>query len=251
MVPLTSWLGVPLRRGSARSRLCDVVADIGGPIPVVTGLVTGTPTKRRFVPWEQVDPDPATGTPVAIRRDQDDLRPGAHEVLLARDVLDGRVYDISRRRMVRVAEVWLDVRDGAANVAGVEVGARAALRRLRPRGLPSEVPPTSGLLRLDDLHLTTPHGHGAQLATDSAPVHRLVNGDLAHLLTHLPTSQAADIARRTSEGRLRTVLRRLHPRVRATLLRAVDQQTGGRGTPRTRRTDGWRLYPPKDTGNRR
>lgn len=222
LVRLTSLVGGPGSAvpGGPAGRLRDLVVDLSrSPVPV-TGALTGDAPSRR--------------PPV--------LAP--HEVRLVRDVLDCRVYDVPGRRTVRVGEVWLVRRDdGGLDVVGLEVGVAAVLRRLglsRLRSAPEGLP----LLQLSQVHLTSPPGHRAQLATPSAPVHRLGPHDLAHLLTHLPVSFAEDVVRLLPQERSRAAFERLHPRVVARLAHTLDGREAPPRRHRTRRTAGWRLDRP-------
>ena len=69
-----------------------------------------------------------------------------------RDVLDSRVYDVSRRRTARVAQVWLDVVDGRLRVLGLDVRVGAALARLRGAGSRGRTGATHDLLHLGSVH---------------------------------------------------------------------------------------------------
>ena len=154
--------------------------------------------------------------PVRVVRVASSLRRGpqrpplaAHELLLGRDVLDTRVYDVARRRTVRVGEVWLHrLEDGALAVTGLESGLRPVLRRLGMRRSP---PSKDTLLQLGDVHLTSGRGHLVQLAVASSSVHRLPAHELAHLLTHLPVATAADLMHRIPPERGAVAMRQLHP----------------------------------------
>lgn len=248
MVPLTSWVGRPVVSGDGgwHGSVRDVAVDLSRPPGVVAGLLVGNLSGRRFAPWKTVSAKPSGGAGFSIADDPTLTGLPDSHVLLVRDLLDSRVYDVARRRATRVAEVWLDERGDEVVVAGVEVGARAAMLRLCPRSRPATTAGPARLLTLADLHITTPHGHRAQLATETAAVHQLEGLDLAHLLTHLAPSQAADVARRLPDGRVRPAVTRLHPHVRRRLQRALDREHAALRKPRTRRTAGWRLYLPRD-----
>lgn len=248
---LTSLIGRPVgsasghRVGWAR----DLVVDLGSAPPGgVTGLVVGDFNERWLLPWSELTltdlPEPcwlATGAePVRLP-----LVLADDELMLVRDVLDCRVYDVAGRRTARVGEVWLDLLPGhGLEVAGLEVGARVVMHRL---GLPRrhDQPPGETLLPLSEVHLTSARGHEVQLGTTTSPVHRMPAHELAHLLTHLPVTSAADVVRRMPRERVGAATRRLHPHVLARLLRALDgQQPVTRR--RSRRTAGWRIHRPSD-----
>ncbi len=63
------------------------------------------------------------------------------DVALAHDVLDRQLVDSGGTQMVRPADVYLTVVDGAIELIGIEVGARALLRRLGPKRLRGRLRP--------------------------------------------------------------------------------------------------------------
>jgi hypothetical protein len=145
--------------------------------------------------------------------------------------------------------VWLDHgADGSLCVAGLEVGSLVLLRRL---GLLRRHDTPARLLPLSQVHLTSLHGHRVQLETRSSSVYRLDGPGLAHLLTHLPVSSAADVVRRLPAHRVSSAVDHLHPHVVDRLRRALGEGAGP-PTHRLRRTAGWRIYRPEEgDGSRR
>lgn len=240
----------------------DLVADLGSaPVPV-TGVVVGDFHGRWTIPWAAVGPDvsdvlrcadaaavppPTPATPptptTPPERPEPDL--DTHQLMLVRDVLDSRVYGVTSRRSARVGDVWLTHRaDGRLEVAGLEVGTGVVLGRLglRPR---HDFEESATLLPLSDVHLTSARGHQVQLATPTSPVHRLDPHELAHLLTHLPVTSAADVVRHLPAERADAAARHLHPHVLSRLAHALS----GRASlhhRRVRRTAGWRLNRPAE-----
>lgn len=246
--PLTSWVGRPLRLGAGRRAwVRDLVVDLAASPAEVTAVVVGDFSSRRRVDWSAVVGDPTPGRPEEESETEDGgtVR-SPSEVLLVRDVLDSRVYDVGRRRTARVGEVWLDDRDGRLFVLGLDVRLGAAVERLRRSDRRGRTPPVGGLLDLSSVHLTSRHGHRAQLRSSTAPVHRLRGVDLAHLLTHLPVDSAADVARHLPTPHVQVALGHLHPHVRDRVQRALQSDGAPARTVRTRRTDGWRLYRPRE-----
>jgi hypothetical protein len=219
------------------------VADLSCAPASVTRVVLGDFQGRWAVPWSDitlVTPDSLRMADDTVGAAREPLALSPHEVMLVRDVLDTRVYDVRRRRSVRVGDVWLDQGDdGALSVAGLEVGSEVFLRRLgvRRRVVPSRPLP------LSEVHLTSLNGHRVQLATPSSSVHGLAGPDLAHLLTHIPMSSAVDVVRHLPAGSVSQAVEHLHPHVVDRLRHALD---GGATAPsrRLRRTAGWRTYRP-------
>lgn len=255
---LTSLVGRRVLSASARrvGWVRDLVADLGVTPALVTGVVVGDFHGRWTIPWTAVTTDAAGELRCADEHavpptpptppEQPEPALEAHQLMLVRDVLDSRVYRVSGRRSARVGDVWLGhLPDGRLEVAGLEVGTGVVLGRLglRPRHVFEESP---AVLPLSDVHLTSARGHQVQLATPTAPVHHLDAHELAHLLTHLPVTSAADVVRHLPEERAIAAAKHLHPHVLSRLAHAL----GGRPSlrhRRVRRTAGWRLNRPEET----
>lgn len=137
------------------------------------------------------------------------------EILLRRDVLDTQIVDVVGLRLARVADVVLTrTHGGALNVAGVEVGFGAVLRRLGLGGLAGNN--RNDIVSLANLHLTSDRGHTVQLSTARAAVHRLGPRELAALVSRVDTDAASEI------------LTTREPAVAAEALRAADPEIGER-----------------------
>lgn len=246
--------GRPVRAGEPEHRigwLRDLVVDVSHAPASVSRIVVGDFQGRWSVPWTGLvlmDADAVRVLEPPEGPVPEPLVLAPHELMLVRDVLDTRVYDIPRRRTARVGDVWLQQEaDGSLVVEGLEVGAEVLLKRLglRRRGGPSR------LLPLSQAHLTSLHGHRVQLATPGSSVHGLDGPDLAHLLTHLPLTSAVDVVRQLPAHSVERAAQHLHPHLLDRLGHALD---GGGAAPsrRLRRTDGWRTYRPETCdGNRR
>ena len=228
------------------------MVDLSATPAPVTGVVVGNRWGRWSVPWREVALVPPNAVRVPRGSGAPSEQPVAvtpHELLLVRDVLDTRVYDVVGRRSVRVGDVWLDLgADGSLVVAGLEVGARVFLRRL---GLRRERVPPTRLLSLSEVHLTSQNGHRVQLATPSSSVHGLEGADLAHLLTHLPMASAADVVRQLPAPSALEAVEHLHPHLADRLRHALDGGATAVSRRRLRRTAGWRIYTPTDDEDRR
>ncbi|HEY6931911.1 MAG TPA: hypothetical protein VI452_00820 [Marmoricola sp.] len=213
--------------GSARAETADLVAD----------LVEDPPAVTRVLHEDGWDPAPA--------------QLAATEVCLVRDVLDAPVYDVGAGRTVRVGEVWLArAPDGTLRVVGVEIGPGSTWHRLVPRRHRRRTPaPGARLLSLHEVHLSSRHGHAAQLAAAGSVVHRLDEHQLAGLLTSLPVEMAAEVVRGLPRERAEAAIRHLHPRVSARLARGLGTAPD-EGPRRSRRTAGWRLDRPHPHGHR-
>ena len=131
--------GVRAADGSVVGHLRDLTARLGAEHPVVARLAVGS--RRRIthlVPWSAVasfersevqlrDIEPWEG--FVIGYGEDPLE--EDELLLVRDVLDTQIVDVAGHRLSRVSDVLMTrLPDGRLEVAAVEVGSGAVVRRL-------------------------------------------------------------------------------------------------------------------------
>jgi len=119
-------------------RLDDLVAaPVGADPPVVRGLLVRRRRDTVFLPIDAVALLDAPLSRVIAVAAPAALRPIARrgDVLLGREVLGRRIIDRRGPRVVRAHDVALDEDTGWWEVAGVDTGAWAALRRLLPDAL--------------------------------------------------------------------------------------------------------------------
>ena len=150
------------RRGPLRELAWVVVADLGPPVRLRPGA-----------------------KPVVARAE------GRGELLLAAHVLDRQIFDARGMRLRRVGDVDLSAADGRLCVGAVEVGIATLLRRVGfgrlTRGIRAEV------VDWPELHLVSGPGHGLQLRSGVAGVHRLSAEQLAALAARLPVERAGQV----------------------------------------------------------
>ncbi len=236
MLLLTRETGQPVRAsdGSLVGDLRDLSVRVDGDHPAAYRLAVGT--RRRtthLIPWSAVA---SFEHSLVLVRDVGDLgrfavaagplplEPG--ELLLRRDVLDTQVVDVVGHHLARVSDVLLTrVPDRRLEVAAVDVGVGAVLRRLGLARLGERIPERA--LDWRDLHLTSDRGHRVQLATPAAAVHRLDARALAELLTRLDVESATDVMLAVGTERTAGAVARAHPDVAGRLLRALEPGVAG------------------------
>ena len=221
---------------SAVGRLSDLIVRVDGdsaPTAVERLVITRRNSAILLLPWQEVtgvgDGQLTLGTSdlrgFEIGSLGEALRPG--EILLARDVLDTQVVDVVGQRLARVADVVLVPAGGSRlEVAGVEVGFGAVLRRL---GLGRLIPnPTGDIIAWTDLHLTSDRGHAVQLASPRSAVHLLDARGLAALVSRVDTDAASEILAGREPGMAAEVVAHAHPEVGERMLRALPGEQSDR-----------------------
>ncbi|QNN53527.1 PRC-barrel domain-containing protein [Nocardioides mesophilus] len=273
---LSGLVGRPVVTADGRriGRVKDLSVRLHVAHPVVHRLLVRANRRTTYLlPWEQVS---ATGTDPFTLPPGTDL-PGAavaatdlplenDELLLARDVLDTEVVDLEGHRLSRVADVFLlRNEDGRLEVAAVDVGVGAVLRRIGLGLLAGRTRPVA--VDWQELHLTSSRGHVVQLSTATAGFRQLHGDELAELLARLSTDKATDVMRSVAPERAAAAVHRSHPLTGRRLMHALgheDAERLVRAAPsaqaadltelrrhvspvrrrRFRRTAGWRVRRP-------
>lgn len=253
---LTQVLGRAVRspQGEVLARARDLIAHIGtDAYPPITGLVARTGSRDYFVPWGQVERIGSGGLELSSARV--DLRPFVRrdgEMLLARDLLDHKVIDVTRKRVVRVNDVILSRTGESVRLAGVDAGLRAVLHRLglgvleRPCGrycapvpldwarvefFASEAP-----VRLEASHAGTADMHPADIAemVDSVSLKQgqeilgsLDDETAADALEEMSPERQADLVEGLPNERAADILEKMDPDDAADLLADLPQERAG------------------------
>lgn len=198
--------------GSPLGHLEDLVVLALGAKPLVTKFSLRRPDREEWIlPWDVVDGLPTDPhAPIRLRIRAADLtavplRPD--EMRLAKNVLDKKVVDTARKRVVRVNDIELEEREGRLYVTGVEGGLRGLLRHLRSEALAE---------RLATLF-------GGNLSRDLVPwevldplENELTRAKRQAVYTKLAKLHPADIA---------DIMEELNPSERAAILAALDEST--------------------------
>ncbi|HEX2922859.1 MAG TPA: CBS domain-containing protein [Chloroflexota bacterium] len=226
MLLLSQLLGRPVRDagGEVIASLTDLVGRWQPERQLaVSGLVAKVGHRPFFLPWQQVVELDRAG--VRLSSYQVDFRQFERrrgELLLAADLLDRRLIDVRRRRVVRVNDLLLDAREGGLLVSGVDVGFRALVRRLVPRWLSSAF---AGIVVVDwaDVEWLPSEG-GAEAKLTFPLLARLHPVEVAHIVDELPARQAADIVESLEDEDAAEVLSEVSEDHQAGVLRNLDEE---------------------------
>jgi flagellar motility protein MotE (MotC chaperone) len=198
--------------GVAIGRLEDLVVLALGVKPQVTKLCLRRPDREEWIlPWELVTDFPTDpGASIGLRGAAPDLSPGSlrpEETRLAKNVLDKKVVDTGRKKVVRVNDIELEEREGRLFVTGVEGGLRGLLRHLKSERLAERLAAAVGA----DL----PHEVVAWEAIEPLET-ELTRARRQAVYTKLAKLHPADIA---------DIMEELNPSERAAILTALDEET--------------------------
>ncbi len=199
-------------QGTAIGRLEDLVVSALGVRPQVTKFCLRRPDKEEWIlPWDVVAELPRDArTPIRLRSGVADLTPGMlrpDEMRLGKNVLDKKVVDTARMKVVRVNDIELEEQGGRLQVIGVEGGIRGLLRNVKSERLAERL---AGLLGKDLPREVVPWDVVEPLETE------LTRAKRQAVYTKLAKLHPADIA---------DILEELNPSERAAVLAALDEET--------------------------
>ncbi|MFL6194763.1 MAG: magnesium transporter MgtE N-terminal domain-containing protein [Thermoanaerobaculia bacterium] len=225
MIFLTSIVDRPVqgKSGELIGRLEDLIVRIGDDrYPPISGLVVRDGRRRFFVPARLL-----LGLNGAARLGSStvDLQPFSRrsgEVLLRRDVLDHQLIDITGRRIVRVNDVQLTPFEGSYRVIGVDISARALLRRLGPRSLAGRIIGRQIIDWSDVQYLAS--AAPVQLKVSYDRLAELNPVDLARIVDALSFRESAEIVAALDEETAAETLEEVSDERVADLLEGMDQE---------------------------
>jgi CBS domain-containing protein len=226
MLFLTSIVDLPVegKTGEVIGRIEDLIVRMGvdDRYPPISGLVVRDGRRSFFVSASRLQ---GLNGVARLATSTVDLQPFARrsgEVLLRRDVLDHQLIDITGRRIVRVNDVQLTRIEESYRVVGVDISARALLRRLGPRSLAGRI---VGRLIIDWADV--------QYLASTAPVQLKVSYDrltdlnpvdLARIVDALSFRESAEIVAALDEETAAETLEEVSDERVADLLEGMDQE---------------------------
>jgi CBS domain-containing protein/sporulation protein YlmC with PRC-barrel domain len=193
--------------------LKDLVVLFWGIHPRVIKLSIARPgDEDLLLPWESVAEmaETPSGPAFVLNHPREDLTPTelrGNEMALGRNILDKKVMDTHRRRVVRVNDVQLEWRDEGYHVVAVLAGMRSLLRRLLPERLLQWTASRFGVQTPQEV---LPWEHVEPIETE------LTRARKQAVYTKLAQLHPADIA---------DIMEELNPSERAAVLNALDAET--------------------------
>jgi flagellar motility protein MotE (MotC chaperone)/sporulation protein YlmC with PRC-barrel domain len=222
-------------QGVIVGRLEDLVVLALGARPQVTKFCVRRPDREEWIlPWDLVADLPAdVRAPVRLRSAAADLAPvplRPDEMRLAKNVLDKRVVDTARKKVVRVNDIELEEREGRLHVTGVEGGLRGLLRHLRSErmaerlaalvgvDLPREVVPWEVL---DPMETALTRAKRQAVYTKLAKLHP---ADIADIMEELNPSERAAVLAALDEATAAEAITEAEPEVQASVVQMMEPE---------------------------
>ena len=233
MLFLAHLLGRPVcdADGQRVGTIADFCVVTGDLFPRVSGiLMTRRGRRAGVLPWELVARIDERGATLAAAEQEPSLRDLApDEILLRRDILDQQIVDLHGRRVVRVNDLRLARTDGEFRLVGVDVGARALLRRLNlewlAQALRLRMP--SRLISWNYVQPVAGGQAGVRLHVAHDRLRRLPAADLADILGELDPPARALILNALDNQALAEALPELEPGEQVSVLESLPTERAG------------------------
>lgn len=215
--------------GEVAGRLADALIVKGDDVPLVSAVIVTRRGGTYRVPWSDVEV--FNKRLLSVRRLADALdryEPGGGDLLAVRDILDKQIVDTNGAKVVRVNDVRLEGRGGAAVLTAIDVGVRGLLRRLGVEHrsdaalalLKTQLP--WNLIPWQVLQPLTPKVKAISLAVPWRVLGELHPADLADILRRVPREEGrrlfGDLDVKTAAG----ALPELPPDRQVELITAID-----------------------------
>lgn len=225
MLFLTSIVDQPVegKTGEMIGRIEDLIVRMGEDrYPPISGLVVRDGRRRFFVSALSLQ---GLNGVARLATSTVDLQPFSRrggEVLLRTDVLDHQLIDITGRRIVRVNDVQLTRIEENYRVVGVDISARALLRRLGPRALAGKIVGRQVIDWSDVQYLAS--AAPVQLKVSYDRLAELNPVDLARIVDALSYRESAEIVNALDEETAAETLEEVSDERLADLLEGMDQE---------------------------
>ncbi len=203
--------------------------------PQVTKFTLRRPDREEWIlPWSLVAEMPeATDLPIRLRLPLRDLKPAAprpEEVPLGKTVLDKKVVDTARKKVVRVNDIELAESERALQVVGVEGGLRGLLRHVRSeplaerlaailgKSLPHDVVPWEVI---DPIETELSRARRQAVYTKLAKLHP---ADIADIMEELTPGERAGVLAALDEATAAEAITEAEPEVQASMVQMMEPE---------------------------
>lgn len=182
------------RGGERLGRALDLIVRLNGDdFPPLSGALAELAERPVFVPASEIESIGQEGMVLrSTRLDLDHFHRHEQEILLRKDVLDRQLINVDGARLVRANEIELALVDNSYRVVGIDVSARAYLRRLLPKRFGRRIE-SRDVLDWRDVEPFTGHVPTLRLRIPHPKLERLHPAQLADLVEDASSREAEEI----------------------------------------------------------
>jgi magnesium transporter len=237
-IPLSELLGAPVydSTGTAGGRVREVALSPQDDAARISAIIVRTRAGDRMIPPEHVSSIESRS--VRVSRAFQDWTPLASSegfLLLERDLLDQQIIDVHGRKVVRVNDVDLNVRQTNGHqtltISNVEIGARGAVRRLLKSVVPNravqalvaQFKPRIIPWDFVDLIEVDP-ARRVRLKIGHERLSKLHPADIADILEELAPAQREAVFETLDEEVAADALEEIDPKLQASLMQSLESE---------------------------
>ena len=182
------------RGGERLGRVIDLIARLDGDdYPPLSGALAEVAGRPVFVPASEIESiGPEEIKLRSSRLDLEHFHRHEQEILLRKDLLDRQLINVEGARLVRANEIELAFVEGSYRLAGIDVSARAFLRRLLPKRIGRRIE-SRGVLDWKNVEPFTAHVPTLRLRLPHPKLERLHPAQLADLVEDASSGEAEEI----------------------------------------------------------
>lgn len=228
MLYLSQLIGVPIRDrdGERVAVVRDLIARIGEKYPPVTGVVARQGRRSFFIPISGIADIAVDGVTLATNNlNLGNFTRRDGEILLNRDVLDRQLIDVNGKRVVRVNDLQIAPLAGRYRLIGVDVGARALLKRLgfRGRGKRDQAP-LGDLVDWANIEYLAANAPSVRLKVSHDRLARLHPAEIANIIEDLSYHEGSEIVSALDDETAADTLEELDEERQADILEQMDSE---------------------------
>ncbi len=222
-------------QGITVGHLLDLVVLALGAKPPVTKFSLRRPDREEWLlPWDLVAALPLEPpAPIRLRSVLANLAPAPlrpDEMRLAKNVLDKKVVDTARKKVVRVNDIELEEQEGRLYVTGVEGGLRGLLRHLKSERLAERLAALAGaelpreVVAWEVLDTLETELTRAKRQAVYAKLAKLHPADIADIMEELNPSERAAILAALDEPTAAEAITEAEPEVQASMVQMMEPE---------------------------
>lgn len=225
LVSVAGLIGKPIvdQNDETVGKVVDLVFrwNTGEAYPPLSGIIIKVGYRKAWVSAANVSLITKAQVKLAnAKLDLRDFKPREGEVCLAKEVLDHQLVDVDGARVVRAADLYVAMVNGAARLVGVDVSLKSLLRRLGPGSLRSRPTPSAVIdwAAIQSFGQAA-SGRGLKLGASHKELRRLQPSELADLLEDLGRAERQELLESLKPEQAADALEEMEPDELNSLLR--------------------------------
>jgi CBS domain-containing protein len=227
---VSELLGAPVSDpdGHVVAKVADVLVAADADYPAVDAVeLKPRKGEQRMVPWSalRVHDNGNVSLSTALA-DTETFEPPAHELSLARQVLDHQIIDVNGVRVVRVNDLQLAQSDGTYRLVGVDISTAGLLRRMGAGRLLGAlgVRLTATAIAWEAVEPVESGGAGVKLKMSHEDLARLHPSDIAQIISQLDQRHVHEVLETLDDEAAADTIGEVSPDLQVVLLQGMEPE---------------------------